>query len=168
MTLSDVLISAIVAALVSLLTAMVTYFAQRRALMIEREKFEKQLQRALTEKLYDLRLASYPKALEITEGLRRSRLWSEESKLTEAYLQGILTELDTWNSTRAAFLMSDNGLDALQALRGALRVKPQADGTFTDEQIERIWRAKGRLRSALRNDVILLYGEEIEPHHRAG
>jgi hypothetical protein len=163
MTLSDVLVSAIVAALVSLVTALVSYFAQRRALAIEREKFEKQLQRTLTEKLYDLRLASYPKALEITEALRRSRLWSEETTLKEAYLLGVLNELDAWHSTKAAFLLSSNGMEALYELRRALRDKPQPDGTYTQQQVERIWQAKGRFRQALRSDIILLYSEEIEP-----
>ncbi|NJO51774.1 MAG: hypothetical protein HC840_22790, partial [Leptolyngbyaceae cyanobacterium RM2_2_4] len=60
----------------------------------EREKFERELQRSMTSKLYDLRLEKYPEAIAITDGLRRSRMSDPGEDLSEAYFKAILAKLD--------------------------------------------------------------------------
>lgn len=159
---SEVLLSGIIAGIVSIVAAIISYLANRRALAIERQKFEKQLQRRFTEKLYDLRIAVFPKAMEITEGLRKSQLWREDEPLTQDYLDNILLDLDTWHSTKAAFLLSNNSLTAFREVRKAIRDKPKSENEYSEIQIQRIWKAKGKFRAALRNDIVLLYREELE------
>lgn len=161
MSFSDVIVSAVVSAVVALFAAMATYIVNSRTLAAERLKFEKQLQRGLTEKLYNLRLESYPKAWEITEGLRYTKLWKDGEAPSEQYLTEILASIDSWHSSKAAFLLSDPALDNLYALHDALRVKPELEGKYSEAQIRRIWEAKNKFRASLRNDIFLLYREEL-------
>lgn len=133
-----------------------------RQLALEQEKFDRQLQRPLTEKLYDMRVSSYPQALQITESLRRSRLWKEGQVITKEYLNRVEAELDEWHGAKAAFLMSDNALAALDVLHRSLRAKPDANGKYSEAQLQAIWEGKNKFRIALRNDIFLLYGEEHE------
>jgi hypothetical protein len=184
MKLEDALLSAFIALLVAIIPAIITYLASQRVLNAERdkftkqfaeesekfdrqfaqerEKFERQLQRPLTEKLYDKRISAYPQALQITEALRRSRLWQEGQVITKEYLNRVEADLDEWESTKAAFLMSDSALAALDVVRRSLRAKPDVDGKYSDVQLKEIWDAKNKFRTALRNDIFLLYGEERE------
>ncbi|MDY6966024.1 MAG: hypothetical protein SVM80_08680 [Halobacteriota archaeon] len=69
------ILSAIIAALVSLSVAIISYFANRRKLRSDREALEIQLKRNFTEKLYDKRLEIYPLAFEITDSLRGEHLF---------------------------------------------------------------------------------------------
>ncbi len=84
------LVTGVIAAVVSLIVALITVFINRNTLRIEREKFERELQRNMTSKLYDLRIESYPKAIEVTEGLRRSHLDEQGENVPEEYFKNIL------------------------------------------------------------------------------
>jgi len=154
------LVAGVIAAVVSLTVALITVVINRNALRVEREKFERELQRNMTARLYDLRIESYPKGLEVTEGLRRSRLVEQGDGISEEYFKNMLAQLDTWHATKAGFLLSHKALHRLYDLRDALRDKPVADGKYSKAQIEKIWQAKGAFRSALRADIRLLYKEE--------
>lgn len=162
MALNDVVLTGIVAAAVSIVTAFISYLANQRAIVVEREKFERGLQRSLTEKLYERRLAAYPDALRLTEPLRKSNLWNKEKPLSKEYLQHVLTELESWNINQAAFLLSHQALEALWELRRALRDDPSEEGQYSEEQLMRMWKAKDRFRKELRKDIFLLFGEELE------
>ena len=83
------ILSAAIAAIVSLFNALISALANRRAIQAERERLERQLQRDMTTKLYDVRLEAYPKAIEITEGLRRSSLTGQGEDISEDYFKSI-------------------------------------------------------------------------------
>ena len=119
------ILSAVVAAVVSLIVAVISSYNNRNALRAERDKLERELQRKLTEKLYDQRLEVYPEALEITDGLRPSRLLKRCETLTEEYFQEIVARLDKWQNTKAGFLLSENSFAKLNELRSILREQPQ-------------------------------------------
>jgi Rad3-related DNA helicase len=154
------ILSAVIAAIVSLFIALISALANRRAIQAERERLEIQLQRDMTARLYDVRLEVYPKAIEITEGLRKSRVAEQGEDISENYFKSILKQLDDWNSTKAGFILSQNSLYKLYDLRRALREEPEANGKYSREQMTRIWQAKGAFRAALRADIQLLYKEE--------
>lgn len=160
MNLTDAVLTASIAAVVSLVGALVSYSATRRALAAEQAKLERQLQRGLTEKLYNLRLSCYPEAMHITEQLRKSRLRDQPNGLTLEYTGAVLQALDDWHSKSAAFLLSASALESLYEVRRALRDMPAEGGKYSEAQIQRMWEAKNRLRQSLRSDIILLYGEE--------
>lgn len=154
------ILTAVIAAVVSLIVAVISSYTNRNALRAEREKLERQLQRKLTEKLYDQRLETYPEAIEITDGLRPSRLLERREPLTEEYFQEIVKRLDQWQNTKVGFLLSDNAFAKLIELRTILREQPQGNGLYSSDQIERFLAARRAFRTALRTDIHLLFREE--------
>lgn len=143
------LLSAAIAALVSLIVALISFVANKKALQSEREKLERELQRNMTTTLYSARMEVYPEAIAITNGLRKSRMQAQGETLDEAYFQEILAQLDEWHGKRSFLLMSRNAVHTLYALRQLLREKPETNGRYTASQLEKIWKAKGAFRSAL-------------------
>lgn len=154
------ILSAVIAAVVSLIVAVISSYTNRNMLRAEREKLERELQRKLTEKLYDQRLETYPEAIEITDGLRPSRLLERREPLTEEYFQEIVIRLDKWQNTKVGFLLSDNSFGKLNELRTILREQPQGNGSYSSDQIERFLAARKSFRASLRTDIHLLFREE--------
>src|SRR5690349_13541454 len=155
-------LTTIVSAVVSLTVTLITVFVSRSSIRAEREKLERELQRSMTTRLYDARLESYPRAMEVTEGLRKSRLAEQPERLSQAYFRNILEELDQWHATRAAFIISRNSLEELWDLRAQLRQKPGPDGSYTPEQVQKIVDAKGKFRKSLWSDMQLLFKEDTQ------
>lgn len=128
-------LSAVIAAIVSLIVALVSFVTNKNTLKSEREKFERELQRSMTSKLYDLRLEIYPEAIAITDGLRRSRMITQPEPLSETYFKNILTKLDEWHGTKAFLLLSRGAVNTLYTLRKVLREKPELEGQYSKEQL---------------------------------
>ena len=155
------MLTAVISAVVSLTVTLITVFVSRSNIRAEREKLERELQRSMTTRLYDVRLEVYPQAIEITEQIRRSRMFEQGDNLTEEYFKDVLTRLDAWHATKAGFIISRRSLERLYALRKALREKPEANGRYSSEQIEGIFVAKGAFRASLWQDIQFLYEEEM-------
>ncbi|MEM7584358.1 MAG: hypothetical protein AAF560_13295 [Acidobacteriota bacterium] len=151
--------AALVAAAVSLAISILTYWTAIKRNQAESENQKERLRRGLTEKLYALRLEVYPEAFEIT-----SDLGSRGSKTDEDMIgrtQMTLDLLMKWEKERAGLVLSKRSLDAFRSLRDALSRKP-GDGTaYTSKQLDKIWRARNTFRGRLRDDVGLLYEEDI-------
>lgn len=154
------LLTAIISAIVSLTVTLITVSVSRSTIKAEREKLERELQRTMTVKLYDVRIEAYPHAMQITEQLRKSSLAKQGENLTEDYFKEVLSQLDAWHATKAAFIISRNSLYKLYALRKILREKPASNSHYSAEQLDRVGEAKGEFRSALRADIQLLFKED--------
>ena len=155
-------ITAVISAVVSLTVTLITVFVSKSNIRAEREKLERELQRSMTLRLYNIRLDAYPHAMEITEKIRRSRMKELGGKVNEKYFKDVLTELDAWHATKAGFIISRRSLGQLYALRRALRQKPESGGKYSAEQIESVAVAKGKFRASLWKDMQFLFSEEIE------
>ena len=70
MTLTDALLTALIAGAVSLIASLATYVAAMRTFLHQKHMQEREFERRFTEKLYDMRLTAYPKAFTITDQLR--------------------------------------------------------------------------------------------------
>lgn len=158
MQLDEKLVSALIAATVSLVVALLSAVASRRALAAERENLERQLQRRFTEKLYDLRLDHYPKIFEVTLKLRGQNLKKGSTALTRESTTALAESLDEWRG-KSGFILSEAALEQFYALRRALRRKPASDGIYSPEQLAEIWRARVGFHHALRADIGLLHDE---------
>jgi len=156
--------SALIAAIVSVFGGFLTFLATSRSLTNQQRLQERQLGRRLTERLYELRLDSYPRAFEITDRLRGEYIFSPE--LAHDHLRQVLEELYEWHRTKAGFVLSSETTKAWYAIRGSLSIKPDAGGHYSEEKRRAIWEAKNRFRGALRADVNLLYVEETLPDER--
>jgi len=152
------ILTAIIAATVSLIVAIISFITNRRSIQSEREKLEREMQRRLTEKLYDLRLESYPKAFEITDLLRGDLIFNKG--MTRKDFLDIRDKLFDWQRTKAAFIMSESALRAFRNLLDKLNMKPESGTTFKESETKEIWRAKNQFRGSLRGDINLIYSEE--------
>ena len=153
-------LSALIAALVSIAVALISYFSNRNELKLQREQLEREQQRSMTTKLYDKRLEVYPEAIQITDGLRKSKLAAQGQDISEDYFSTILEKLDEWHSKKAFLLLSERAVHSFYALRWVLREKPETATGYSQEHLGRIQQAKGKFRYALRLDIQLLYAEE--------
>jgi hypothetical protein len=171
MQLADEVVAALIAAGVSIIASLVTYFTTKhqmslerenlaKQLALEREKLETQLKRQFTDRLYDLRLQCYPDAFQITEGLSQVSKMAEEDLY--AFYQSVKEQLKTWKEKDANLLLSDDALKMFYELRKALGKNPERGAVYSDAQKEKIWRARNRFRAALRGDLGLLFEEDEE------
>jgi hypothetical protein len=114
----------------------------------------------MTERVYEKRLDGYPKALELTEPLRRRHLLGVRGDVG-AYLDGVRIELQRWHSGSAAFIMSKESLDALYELRDCLEgIRPERADRFSESEVEELFSAKNQFRRSLSNDIRLLFDED--------
>ncbi len=154
------LVSAAVAALVSLAVGVLTFVATVRGHRAENDRLERELQRTMTVKLYDRRMESYPKVWKTTDGLRRSQMIANDARSNPEHFRRLLADLDEWTAGDGAMILSKESVEASHEVRQALRDSP-ADGTnYSEAQIERAWQAKRRFRQELRRDVELLFNED--------
>ena len=152
----ETIIAATIAAIVAIIGAIISYFTNRKSVRTELQKVEIELNRKLTEKLYDKRLEMYPPAFEITDGLLGEYLFS--SKISRDYLQTIYEQLMDWH--KKVIVLSDESLTAFQLLRTSLLTVIKSDEALSEENLRPIWLAKNGFRTALRKDLRLLYNEE--------
>lgn len=152
------LTTALIAALVSLLVALVSFVANRRSLEAQREKFERELQRRLTEKLIDRRLDAYPAAFEATAPLWKGSIFG--SSTPGEPMKSTLDQLQAWSTSEGALLMSGGSLRCFYELRSLLSKAVSPGGPSIAELWDDIWRAKVSFRKSLRADVHVLYAEE--------
>ena len=152
-------VAAAIAAIVSLVVSAGTIWATRFRASTEREKQERELERKLTERLYEERITHYRKAFSITQGLGYV-VQNEDFRAEEA--DAIYRELSSWLASDAAFVVSRRSLSAYYDIRDALKVTPDEQGRYSMEQRRGMWKAKNEFRSALRNDVRLLFLEDEE------
>jgi hypothetical protein len=150
----------ILTALVSLVVILISAYFSNLTIKAARQTLEKQQLGSMTAKLYDVRIESYPKGMEITEALRKTQL-SGDVTLTVEYLKNIVSQLDLWYSSKAGFVLSRHSAQCFSALHKAIREKPQPDGIFLPEQIDRMVKARREFRMALRADILLLFNEDV-------
>lgn len=156
--LNATIVSASIAGLVSVTVGTLSFFANRRATSAGSLERERQMQRRLTERLYELRLAAYPLAFEITGPLAREELFQNAE--TAGLVARTGDGLREWNRTLGALVMSKPTLKAYYEIREALAVVPSEAAGYDVAQLDRIWEAKNGFRRAMRRDLKLLYEEE--------
>ena len=164
MTWSDAMLTAFIAAVVSLIASLATYVATLRSMLHQREMQERDFERSFTEKLYELRLSAYPKAFAVTDQLRSEYVFGEG--LSHELLTKVREELLEWHRSSAGFLLSKDALKAYYSIRDVLTLAPEDDAGYSRSQRKKLWERKNRFRSALKQDLNLMYQEEETPDAR--
>jgi hypothetical protein len=154
------IITALIAGSISLIVSVITYVTTKRQMALEREKLERQLKRKFTERLYDLRLQHYAKAFEITENLGKGEL-TATAGLQSQHI-AIRDQLKNWKSGEVNLIISDKALEEFYELLRALKKNPEKGTVYSNTQIDNLWRARNKLRGALRFDLGLLFQEDRE------
>jgi len=116
-------------ATVSLVVILISAYVSRLTINSARQTLEKQQLGSMTAKLYDVRIESYPKGMEITEALRKSQLAGDVT-LTIDYLNNIVSQLDLWYSSKAGFVLSRNSAQCFSELHKAIREKPESNSMY--------------------------------------
>jgi hypothetical protein len=153
------LLTALIAAIVSLAVSLLTIWSNRRKLESEERRHGIDHRRHLTEKILDLRLAAYPKAFGITYELTSPFLQSTDVVSVE-HIHIVKEKLLEWERSDGAFLFSKSSLRAYRDLLTALSEEAIGENGFSRRQRDRIWRCKNRFRGALKADLKLLYEDD--------
>lgn len=152
--------SAVIAGSVSLLVAAVSYLTTRRTLRRDHERQTADHRRAMTARLYDARVATYPELFEATSAFRWSLL--TESQDLSPHLRDALERVDRWHGNGGGLLLSDHAYECLMALRRTIRSYLGGAG----DDVEEIWMRKNDLRRAMRTDLGLMFGEDLRSSTR--
>jgi len=152
-------IAAIVSAVVAAGSVAVTVVTTRATLRRDHERQEADFRRTMTARLYDRRVATYPGLFAATDALRNSRL-NAASDL-RSHLSEAMTQVDRWHATEGGLMLSARAYEQLLELRLAVRryLKEPADSDQLELLKYEIWDRKGKLRSAMRADLGLLFDE---------
>ena len=153
-------LTTLISAIASLVVIMIGVFVSRNTIKAARQTLEKQQLGSMTAKLYDVRIESYPKGMEITEALRKTQLAGDVT-LSADYLTKIVSQLDLWYSSKAGFVLSRHAAQCFAELHKAIREEPVSNGVYLPEQIDRMVRARREFRMALRADILLLFNEDV-------
>ena len=154
---SDNLVSALIAATVSIIVGLIGYAATVRTAAHERRKLERELTRRFTERLYDLRVKHYARAFEITERLGKHGAMAVD---VQPLYKEIRAQLREWRSGEVSLCISEHSLERLHDLLDAIKKNPEKGTAYSVEQLRKVWFARRRFRGALRVDLGLLFVEE--------
>jgi len=153
------IVTAIIAASVSLVVSLFGALGTWRQLVAQREKLEREIDVRRSEKLYEIRLRVYPKFFEITRVL----MGASDVDRYSTY-KTVRNELKVWRGGEPMLVLSKVALEATYALEVALRANPENGATrqYSQEQIAKVWKLRQRARGALRRDIGLLFGDDKE------
>jgi glutamate-1-semialdehyde aminotransferase len=156
--------AAVIAAVVSVTVAAgsvaVTYLSTRASLQRDHDRQEAELRRDMTARLYDRRVAVYPRLFQITVAFRNSRL--NNAADLRSHLAEALAQVDEWHATEGGLMLSDSAYRHMIELRRAVRryISEPEDSSDLEQLKHDIWLRKGQLRTAMRADLGLLFDED--------
>ncbi|MES2062580.1 MAG: hypothetical protein V4456_11710 [Bacteroidota bacterium] len=147
---------AVIAATTSLLISLITLYQFFKNKRLQEDLYLKGSNRALTIKLYELRLEHYPKALEIIEEIYRKKGGTIEIGI----VRNVLNELIDWKKGIINLIISNEAHESYYKLRDTLMKKSAFEDKFSNEQVQHIIISTKEFRRQLRRDVGFLFREE--------
>ena len=151
--------SALIAAAVSLLAAIIGFITVKKQLQAQREKTEKEFSSAFLHKAYELRLSLYPAAFAITA--QAGKVYEKPTSEVAEIHQEIADALKKWRNSEVMLVISDYALERSYDLERELRKNPDKPKShFSEEQRRRMWGKRQKFRHALRSDLGLLLKEK--------
>jgi hypothetical protein len=153
---ADFFTPSIIASITALCVSFITLFQYFKNQRFQQKQFDKNLNRSLTTKLYDLRLEHYPKAYEITDFLYKKK----GGNYSFEELKNILEELIEWKKGIINLIISVEARDSYYLLRDVLMKNPAHQESYSKEQVEKVFTANKSFRKQLRRDLGFMYREE--------
>ena len=148
---SPELITAIIAAVTSLIVSTAGYFFQQR-------EVRKRLDRMFTDRLYNMRLECYPPAFDITD--RVVPRPKPDGIVPREKLLEVRTDLVLWKKGVVNIAISSRSLISYRDLVKVLGMGYGDNTRYSVKQVEKIFRCKAEFRRSLRADLGYLYSEE--------
>lgn len=152
------IIPSAIAMLTSFLVSFLSYKQFIRSNELQQKQFDRSFNRALTTKLYDLRLNVYPRALEITDKIHKAKGGNYDSTM----IQEALEELIEWKKGLVDLIISVEALESFFELRDVLMKNPETQHKYSSVQVENISNKTKNFRRQLRRDIGFLFREEKE------
>jgi len=158
MNLNDKILTTVIAGGISTVGFVLTYFTTRRKNKQEVDFFERRLSNSYVEKLYELRIKHYGKAFEITD-LVGKKIDKTLGELPFCH-DGVLRDIREWKRGEVNLVISEEALLSYYSFIKELQISKEAEGGYTNEQLDKMWKARTAFRVALRLDLGLLHSEE--------
>lgn len=161
---SSTVVAAVIAAAVSIAVAIgsvaAAFLTTRATLRRDHERQRAELQRTMTERLYDRRVITYPGLFAATDAFRNSRLNAAPDM--QRHLTDAIARVDQWHATEGGLILSTRAYEQLLELRRAVRryLAAPAGSDQLDQLKHDIWESKSKLRGAMRADLGLLFDED--------
>ena len=155
MSISEAIITALIAGVVSIIVSLIGVFISLRQLKYSERKLRFEIRQKYMDKLYDKRMELYPKAFLISSKIKRRKL--PQGINTQNEILEILKSLNAWAEEEAGLFMSANAVRSYWDLREVLGKNPGSGEHYHERQIEKIWDARVAFRSALRADIGVLH-----------
>ncbi len=143
--------TALIAGIISLIIAFVSYFANKRSIESKSKDLEKQHKHNFKDKLNDLRLQHYAKAFRITEKIYYVKAPHYITNPDD--IIAIHNELVDWKSGEASLIMSQQTIESFRKLRETLCKRPGHGDKYSKDQAEKILKLKSRFRGTMRGDI---------------
>jgi len=144
----------------ALITAVISVLISRSSIRADIANLQLEQKRALTQKLYELRLSVYPEAFDITQDI--GKRGERDDKEIKTLIKNARDNLITWHRKRAGLVLSEKSLISYYDLKECLSKQPAHRDAYTAEQLKKIWLARNAFRGCLREDVGLLYEEDSQ------
>ncbi|SNR57874.1 hypothetical protein SAMN06265371_10613 [Lutibacter agarilyticus] len=152
----EILKPSVIASFTALCISLITLYQFFKNQRFQQKQFDKNLNRTLTNKLYDLRIENYPLAYEITDIIYKHKGGNYDYQ----ELKTVLENLIVWKKGIVNLIISVECRDSFYDLRDVLMKNPANNQEYSKEQIDKIFQANKFFRKQLRRDLGFMYREE--------
>ena len=155
---NEKLLIVLISGSVSLLISFIAFLVAKKRMRHENEKLIREFKDAYSHKLYEQRVALYPKGYSIAGQVLRRKT---PQLIPEAkYLEKIRFELNAWIENEAGLFLSIQALKSYWEFRVQLQKSPARHDGWTEEQANNLMAARDKFRKSLREDLGNLYDDE--------
>ena len=158
----QILIPAIIAAITSFVISIITLLQSLHSQRFQQRQLEQTLNRNLTNKLYELRLANYPRAFEIIDKIHKQKGGTYDPIM----INTVLADLLEWKKGIVDLIISVETLESYFILRDSLMKNPETETYYSKQQVEKISNNTKDFKKQLRRDIGFLFREEKERRSR--
>jgi hypothetical protein len=152
------LMSALIAAAVSLVVALASLLATSLQLRNARKRQQIDIAHTFSERIYDQRIKLYPAGYALLGRIRR--LGPPHYLPHPDHMKEVKDNINQWAGETSLFFSRDTA-EAYWDLRSALAKNPAHGDDYSEQQAEKVYLARNRLRQKMRVDVGNLYSGDI-------
>lgn len=149
---------AVISGTISLLVSFIAYLVARKRMQHENKKLMREIETSYSHKLYEQRVALYPKGYAIAGKVLRRKKPQLIPDVKD--LEYIRFELNAWVEKEAGLFLSVKAIKAYWQFRNQLYKNPARHDGWTEEQAESLMEARDKFRKALREDLGNLYDDQ--------
>ncbi|OLE51727.1 MAG: hypothetical protein AUG51_21475 [Acidobacteria bacterium 13_1_20CM_3_53_8] len=154
---ADNMTSAYIAAGVSLFIACLGLVGTWLQLQNARKRQASDIAHAFSEKIYEQRVKAYPEGYAILSKIRK--LGPPHHLAHPDHMRDIKDKLNSWAATTSLFFSRDTA-ECYWELRKALAKNPAHGSEYSEQQADKVFLAKNRLRKQMRIDIGNLYASD--------